>query len=130
MAELERVYIEDLKVGDEVCVPCEVRHGWIHFFRYPLYKKTVVERITPKKTKLVTRDCGECDKHSRLFKPNEETTRQSIIAGAYNFIANSLFKLDRDVNLRLLNDEEMLVVANKFKEIRAITDKYIKDGGK
>lgn len=127
MSKLERVYIEDLKVGDEVCVSYEVRHGWSPCFRYPLYKKTVVERITPKKTKLVTRDCGECDKHSPLYRPNEETTRQSFIAGAYNFIANSLYKLEREVNIRHLNDEEMVAVADKFKEIRAITDKYIKE---
>ena len=127
MSKLERVYIEDLKVGDEVCVAFEVRHGWNRPFRYPLFKKTVVERITPKKTKLVTRDFGDCDKYRQLFRPNEETQRQSIIAGAYNYIANSLYTLSTHTEIRTLSDEEMLVVANKFKEIREITDKYKKE---
>lgn len=73
---LERVHIEDLKVGDKILIAYESRPTW-KCFRYPKFSKVeVVARITPKKTKLVTESGAECDRHTPLYLPTEEALRQ------------------------------------------------------
>ena len=125
MNEPKRVYIEDLKVGDEVYVALEVRHGWSPSFRYPIYRKDIVERITPKKTKLFTKDLGECNKYTLLYLPSEETERRSNIARAYKYILVSRDYLNK-TSFRDFSDEDILKIASNLVEIRQIVDSYAK----
>lgn len=129
MSNIERVYIEDLNVGDKVCVIQHVSSGWKHF-RYPIFLQTEVTRITPKKTKLDTKDYGSCDKKRSLFRPNKETERQSLVAKSFQFITSMVFKMSNrgyHVDIENLSDEDIVEVAKLFIEIDKILKKYIKE---
>lgn len=122
--KLERVEIEDLNVGDKVCVAYETRWGWSRF-RYPTFIKATVKRITPKKTKMVTDVCGDCDRHTPIYRPNEETTRQTTVALAYKKILDIVYLLNNsnEVSIKNLKDETILKLCDLMKE----AEKLVKD---
>lgn len=121
--ELIRVKIEDLEVGDKICVAREVREGGWYCFRYPMFVECTVVRITPKKTKLVTDKCGNVDKYTPIYIPNEETERQTKISKAFKNLDNTISELVINRNkssLRSLNDETIMQLEVKVQEIKDI----------
>ena len=122
MSDLKRVSIEELKVGDIICVPFDMRLHGFKDFRYPIYKETVVEKITPKKTKLVVQEWGEISKTVQRYLPNEETTRRTVVAEAYNDICYLINKLDRKVDFKSLKDDTLVEVARKIREAMTLIE--------
>lgn len=122
MSNLERVKIEDLNVGDVVCIAREVHHNWT-IFRHHKYQEGVVERITPKKTKAVVKGYGDCDRYTPIYRPSEETKRLTDIANKFIYLCNSVYRLRNEVRLTYLSDEEIVELASKFKEINDILEK-------
>ena len=121
MSELERIEFEDVNVGDIICVPRSVSISWVNF-RYPYYVETTVTKVTPKKTKITTDKCGDIKITDRIpiYKPNEETKRQSRVSTAFKLIGNTLNNLDnfrRNDDIRKLDDDTIIEVAVKLKEI-------------
>ena len=128
--ELEKLKLEDLNVGDEVCVSYETSYGW-NRFRYPTFKEGVVTRITPKKTKAVVTLRGggtiDCDRYRGIYKCSDATRKMNELSARYKYISSNIFDLDRNVSFNKLSDEEIMVVADKLKEIVDITSKYKKE---
>lgn len=120
--KLERVFIEDLNVGDKILVPFDTRWGWSNF-RYPTYKEATVTRITPKKTKVITNLC-ECDKHKPLYRPCEELIRQTEVAESYMRIMNTIYYfMDGDkVSIKNLKDETILKLCDLMREARRVVE--------
>lgn len=62
---------DDLKVGDVVYTSHHPNIGvWVSF-RYSKMRKEVIQRITPKRTKIVT-DYGEYTNHDHFYKMTDE----------------------------------------------------------
>lgn len=125
--KLERVYIEDLNVGDVIAIPYSVFKGWSHF-RYQRFEEQKVARITPKKTKLVTDKGREIKKDNPIYKPSEETHRQTKVANAYSYIKDFIFDVNNpnysNIEMRTLKDETILKLYALMRESR----KLIEDG--
>ncbi len=126
--QLERLSIEDLKVGDMICIPYTVRGGWTTF-RYPSYKETMVKRITPKKTKLVTSENIELDRYSSIYRPNEETRRRTKVAKAFDCVYHSGYARNNNkpIDVHNLGDETLIKLSVKLKEISAILESEEKE---
>ena len=92
MSDLERLKIEDLNVGDKVCIAYQCSYGWSNF-RYSLYREDVVERITPKKTKVVLSKYGDCDRHTHIYKISDETRRRTKVGSKFISILRNLNEL-------------------------------------
>ena len=117
--KLERAYIEDLNVGDVIAVPYPVCKGW-SYFRYQRFEEHKVAIITPKKTKLVTDKGHEIKRGDFIYKPNEETERQTKVSKAFIFIKDFLFDLTSPnyskIEVRALKDETILKLYALMKE--------------
>lgn len=124
MSKLERINFKDVNVGDVICVPRSVSIGWVKF-RYPHFVETVVTRVTPKKTKISTNKCGDIKITDKIpiYKPNEETERQSTVSTAFKLIGdtiNNLDKFSRNDDIRKLDDETIIDIALRLKEVNDI----------
>jgi hypothetical protein len=53
------VPISDLKPGVRVCVPKNIEHGWNRYTGLTFYQPYTIERVTPKKTKVICEDGTE-----------------------------------------------------------------------
>lgn len=83
---------DDLKVGDVVYTSHHPNIGvWVSF-RYSKMRKEVIQRITPKRTKIVT-DYGEYTNRDHFYKMTDELKKQSEIAEAAENIWMILLKL-------------------------------------
>ena len=124
MTEPERLKLEDLEVGMEVCVPFRISVGWSCDYRYSKYVKCKVLRVTPKKTKAVLNGGLELDRHSIIYKPCEELERRTKVAQAYSRADTNIYKLndERYKALRRIDDEAIMKVDEKLKEIIAILE--------
>ncbi len=78
MTEVYR--IEDLNVGDEIWISTEINRGFRRLGT--TYKKRKVERITPKKTKLIDSAGVAYDRHTSFYKSldNEMKARMQLTA--------------------------------------------------
>lgn len=124
MGDLERINFKDVNVGDIVCVPRSVSISWSSF-RYPYYVETTVTKVTPKKTKITTDKLGDIKVTDRIpiYRPSEETKRQSKIATAFKLIGNVLDNFDnlrRSDSIRKLDDDTIIEIALKLKEASSI----------
>ena len=124
MSELENIKFEDVNVGDIICVPYSVSISWVNF-RYPYFVETTVTRVTPKNTKISTDKCGDIKITDRIpiYKPSDETRRQSKVSTAYKLIGKCLSNLDtfrRNDNIRKLDDDTIVKISVKLKEISDI----------
>ena len=83
---------DDLKVGDVVYTSHHPNIGvWVSF-RYSKMRKEVIQRITPKRTKIVT-DYGEYTNRDHFYKMTDELKKQSEIAEAAENICDDLAKI-------------------------------------
>lgn len=128
--KLERVYIEDLNVGDIIAIPYEVRKDWSHF-RYNIFEEQVVARITPKKTKLVTDKGHEIKRGDFIYRPNEETKKQTMVSDAYSFIKDFILDLSSPSHSKLevkyLKDETILKLYALMREARNLIEDEINE---
>lgn len=85
---------DTLKVGDVVGVRLSTRIGW-GYFRYPKTFSTVITRITPARSKFVTKKFGDMSKSDPLFKITTENNWQTTVALCAQDIIGHLQKLDR-----------------------------------
>ena len=78
MTEVYR--IEDLNVGDEIWISTEINRGFRRLGT--MYKKRKVERITPKKTKLIDSAGVTHDRYTAFYKSldNEMKARMQLTA--------------------------------------------------
>ena len=87
---------DDLKVGDVVYTSHHPNIGvWVSF-RYSKMRKEVIQRITPKRTKIVT-DYGEYTNRDHFYKMTDELQRQQktsvmILLKLINLLRNTVIK--------------------------------------
>ena len=115
---MKEVDINTLKKGDEVYVRFSVQSGWSSKFRYDILRKYVVERITPKRTKVVL--CGglEFDRHSfsRIVTGvTKEDFKHSQIAEYFSNLQQMTYKFDKaeregKFSLRCIEDEDIEIL--------------------
>ena len=93
---------DDLKVGDVVYTSHHPNIGvWVSF-RYSKMRKEVIQRITPKRTKIVT-DYGEYTNRDHFYKMTDELKKQSEIAEAAENICDDLAKIDQFIKKHSYN---------------------------
>lgn len=114
---MKEIRASELNVGDVVYNCISVTNGWTHIGSY--YRKEVVKRITPKRTKIVT-DFGEYKAYYRFYEYSEEmeeTNRKTI---ARKEIYHSAYTLDRlikrDEKYKTLYGENLLKVSKMLAE--------------
>ena len=84
---------DDLKVGDVVYTSHHPNIGvWVSF-RYSKMRKEVIQRITPKRTKIVT-DYGEYTNRDHFYKMTDELKKPSvmILLKLINLLRNTVIK--------------------------------------
>ena len=103
---------DDLKVGDVVYTSHHPNIGvWVSF-RYSKMRKEVIQRITPKRTKIVT-DYGEYTNRDHFYRMTDELKKQSEIAEATENICDDLAKIDQFIkkhSYKGIHDEDMLKI--------------------
>ena len=117
---------DDLKVGDVVYTSHHPNIGvWVSF-RYSKMRKEVIQRITPKRTKIVT-DYGEYTNRDHFYKMTDELKKQSEIAEAAENICDDLAKIDQFIkkhSYKGIRDEDMLNIKDHMNAVRKILDSY------
>lgn len=89
-------------------------------------EKEVIQRITPKRTKIVT-DYGEYTNRDHFYKMTDELKKQSEIAEAAENICDDLAKIDQFIkkhSYKGIRDEDMLNVKDHMNAVRKILDSY------
>lgn len=114
---MKEIRASELNVGDVVYNCISVNIGWTYIGAY--YRKEVVKRITPKKTKIIT-DYGDYKAYHTFYEYSEEmeeTNRETI---SRKEIYNSAYTLDclikRDEKYRTLSGENLLKVSEMLTE--------------
>ena len=117
---------DDLKVGGVVYTSHHPNIGvWVSF-RYSKMRKEVIQRITPKRTKIVT-DYGEYTNRDHFYKMTDELKKQSEIAEAAENICDDLAKIDQFIkkhSYKGIRDEDMLNIKDHMNAVRKILDSY------
>lgn len=117
---------DDLKVGDVVYTSHHPNIGvWVSF-RYSKMRKEVIQRITPKRTKIVT-DYGEYTNRDHFYKMTDELKKQSEIAEAAENICDDFAKIDQFIkkhSYKGIRDEDMLNIKDHMNAVRKILDSY------
>ena len=89
-------------------------------------RKEVIQRVTPKRTKIVT-DYGEYTNRDHFYRMTDELKKQSEIAEATENICDDLAKIDQFIkkhSYKGIHDEDMLNVKNHMNAVRKILDSY------
>ena len=108
---------DELEVGMEVIVPVYIYYGWNSTFRYPIWAKRTVAKITPKKTKITLDNGREIQsKYSTgLYKYDERMKEESDIAKAFRTMLKDA-KIVYDTDLSKLGDDDLRYVAFSLHE--------------
>lgn len=100
---MKEIIASELNVGDVVYNSIWVNAGWTNIGTY--YRKEVVKRITPKRTKVVT-DHGEYKGHYRFYeyseemeKINRETVNKKMIYGLGCELENLISREKKYLNM-------------------------------
>ena len=110
---MKEVYKPDLKVGDIVYVPHNIR-----FTRFTYYTKETITRITPKKTKIVT-DKHEYDRYTSFYLEDDELLRKDEVARAYMKTVDVRMLIDT-VSLVVMDDKRFIEISEHMKAIEKI----------
>lgn len=110
---MKEVYKPDLKVGDVVYVPHNIR-----FTRFTYYAKETITRITPKKTKIVT-DKHEYDRYTSFYLEDDELLRKDEVARAYMRTINVRRLIDT-VRLVDMDNKSLIEISEHMKAIEKI----------
>lgn len=89
---MKEIMASDLNVGDVVYNPIWINAGWTNIGTY--YRKEVVKRITPKRTKVVT-DHGEYKTYYRFYEYSEEIETINKQTDCKKKIYDSAYTLDK-----------------------------------
>lgn len=124
---MKEIRASELIVGDVVYNCISVNAGWTYIGAY--YRKEVVKRITPKRTKVVT-DHGECKGHYRFYEYSEEIEEINKETMDKKEIHNLGFELDNLIS----RDEKFLDIhsnnASRVCELLRETVDILRGGGK
>ena len=115
---------EELEVGMEVIVPVHTYYGWNSTFRYPIWTKRTIAKITPKKTKITLDNGREIQsKYSTgLYKYDERMKEESDIAKAFRTMLKDA-KIIYDTDLSKLDDDDLRYVAFSLHEATSVLEK-------
>lgn len=119
MARLEEIDKNALKVGDTVGISVPTQIIW-NYFRYSKIIPKTIARITPARTKFVTTDGCEYNRHEVFWKVDDETRKRNHVADCALRIADSIEKLRiRLMDGKLLNrpDDDIIKMAEILKEL-------------
>ena len=107
---------DELEVGMEVIVPVYIYYGY-STFRYPIWAKRTVAKITPKKTKITLDNGREIQsKYSTgLYKYDERMKEESDIVKAFKTMLKDA-KIIYDTDLSKLDDDDLRYVAFSLHE--------------
>lgn len=116
MAEHRMLKAGELEVGMEVAYPTYVWAGWNRYFRHRHWKGYTVERITPKRTKVILlgADGKEMDvdlrKHD-VYVPDESMNADNKIVNMYQRSMSVLSAYDggKWKSLESLSDDDLKV---------------------
>lgn len=120
---MKEIKASDLNVGDIVYNQISLHHGFSYIGSY--YRKEVIERITPKRTKIIT-DHGEYKQYHAFYEYSDEIeeinkitiSRRKICNFSYNI--RSLIEKEKayaklDVE-KVIKVSELMEEANKLLE--------------
>lgn len=115
---------DELEVGMEVIVPVYIYYGWNSTFRYPIWAKRTITKITPKKTKITLDNGREIQsKYSTgLYKYDERMKEESDIAKAFRVMLKDA-KIIYDTDLSKLGDDDLRYVAFSLHEATSVLEK-------
>ena len=83
---MKELTMDELSVGMEVWYREYVSYGWQRLYSHPAYRKTTVQRITPKRTKAVlengieTKNDPYCGMSVKLFRLDPEMEKETELA--------------------------------------------------
>lgn len=125
--ELKVIDKDTLKVGDVVGIAREVSTGWGSSFRHSRIISATISRITPKRTKFFTDKFGEHDKREIFYEPDSNAVKENRLAMLFDSFQNGVYEigeLKRTSGLAVINDSDLLKVAEHMKAITEILKKY------
>ena len=122
---LTPIPIEDLKVGDTVCHPFYPQYGWSSCYKYPIFYNFTIQRITPKRTKIITNH-GEYTNKDEFYHPCDVTQFSTKIAKAFEYCKTNGDIVDLNL-IRKLNPQELLDVQTHLQAIQNITAPYLQN---
>ena len=125
--ELKEIDKDTLKVGDLVGIARKVSYGWKSSFRHQLITTAQIIRITPKRTKFFTDKFGEHDKGEIFYEPDSNAVKENHLAMLFDGFQRGGYELNefkRKEGIGIINDSDLLIVAEHMKAITEILEKY------
>lgn len=114
---MKEIKVSELKAGDIVYNQIYLHAGWTCIGKY--YRKEVVKRVTPKRTKIVT-DHGEYKAYYTFYEYSEEMEEINKITSAKKKIHNSSYDIqcliDREKSYLKLDAEKVIKVSELLEE--------------
>lgn len=114
---MKEIKTSELNVGDVIYNCISVSIGWKYIGAY--YRKEVVTRITPKRTKIVT-DYGDYKAYHTFFEYSAEMDETNSETIAKKKIYNSVYSLERMIKIdgkhKTLSRKNLLKVAEMLSE--------------
>lgn len=104
---MKALTIDELSPGTEVWYEVHVAYGWHAVYRHSIYRKTTVQRITPKRTKAVLENGIEvkADPYGgmskKLYRWDPEMERETALAERFRKMQGFLNTV-RDADLHVL----------------------------
>lgn len=114
---------EELEVGMTVAEPTQIIYGWRRIFRYPIWRKTKIKAMTPKKMKITLENGHVIEVKKDLYREKtgffefdysmeKETAVARAIQDAWKY-QNEIAAL----HFENINDDNICAVAEKLKEV-------------
>lgn len=111
---------DDVNVGDEICYPIYVTYGWNLHYRHPRFINTKIQRITPKRTKIVCENGIELIRnHDTMFPITDATALSTSLANMFNFCYRNNDML-QDATLAKLSQNDLRNVYHHLLSIKQI----------
>ena len=127
---------DELEVGMEVAVPTYINFGWNQVFRYPIWKKETIAKLTPKKTK-ITLDSGRTLTADRRgygystgvykYDGDEGMVAETFTAKRFLYTLKNRDIITR-AGIEKLSDNAIAVIAEKISDIKAVLEKEKANG--
>lgn len=111
----------NINVGDTVYTLSYPGFGWNQHFRYPILRKHIVTKVTPKRTKIETNN-GEFTRECDFYALNDKIINDAKIASNFRFCTQNISSITPEI-LAKLSDDDLLTVAENIKAISEILQK-------
>lgn len=128
--KLKEISRDDLKVGGTVGIARTVNCGWLSTFRHRKIIPVKITRITPKRTKIETDIYEEHGKGEKFYEYDENARKENELAEKFVLVKDMEFELNQFENkyeLKWMDDEDILEMADCIEKIMKILDKYRKE---